>query len=758
MEFPEIIMDNSVFRNIVENAPDPVIILEEGHFSYMNPAACRLFGLHNPGELAGSPFMSVVHPSFHHITGELSALLNPEAGADGEAIEFRILRSDGSQAWVETRSEPFVREEKMGILLFMRDITRRKEAEKTILENEAKFRNVFQKHVAVKLIIDAKNGDIVEANEAAARFYGWPVEELKEMNISQINTLSFEGLKRAIESVKNSENTHFNFKHRIADGSIRDVEVYSSRITSPGGKDFLHSIIHDVTEKKLAERQLKLLSRSVEQSPVSVVITNTKGIIEYVNPGFEKISGYSSGEALGKNPRFLKSGLLPDEFYRNLWKTILSGKDWSGELLNKRKNGDLYWIQAVISPILNNRGEVTNFVSIREDITDRKKMMEDLVAAKEKAEENDRLKLAFLANMSHEIRTPMNGILGFAEILKTPGLPASEQEKFLDIIEESGKRMLDTVNDLIDISKIETGQVKLYPSEVNLKEQLESLIDFFRPQAEKKKLQLIHKDRLPAAYAILNTDRSKLDSVLTNLIKNAIKFTDKGKIEVGCIPQRDSIKYYVSDTGTGIPADRQESVFHRFVQAGTDGTKAVQGSGLGLAISKSYIEMLGGEIWLESEEGRGSTFWFTLPCSGAVAAEEEDAGTISVSVGGIPQLAGKKILIAEDDPFSREMIVYQLQKTGAILHTAGDGQETVDKFMTDVYDLVLLDIRLPEMDGYEVLKQIRSVRPETLVIAQSAYAMTEDIRRYNEAGFTAYLTKPISQDALYHMLGNYLTP
>jgi PAS domain S-box-containing protein len=698
----------------------------------------------------------MVHPSFSPVNGELSVLLDPAAWKDGQAAVFRIVRTDGSEACVETTSEPFTREGNHGVLLFMRDITLRKEREKAIIENEAKYRNIFQKHVAIKLIIDADNGDIVDANEAAARFYGQPPEELKKMNISQINTLSFESLKKAIESVKGSTEKPFNFKHRIAGGEIRDVEVYSSRITSPYGKDYLHSIVHDITEKNRVERQLTLLSRSVEQSPVSIIITDTKGVIEYVNPGFTRISGYTFEEAVGKNPKILKSGHMPDEFYRNMWKTILSGRDWSGEFLNKNKAGDLYWIQAVISPILDSQGKVTNFVSIREDITERKKMIKDLVAAKERAEESDRLKLAFLANMSHEIRTPMNGILGFAEILRTPGLSSSEHEKFLEIIEESGKRMLDTVNDLIDISRIETRQVKLYITEVNLREQLENLIEFFRPQADRKGLQLTLNYGLPAECPSIRTDRTKLDSVLTNLIKNAIKFTDSGKIEAGCTIENGMIRYYVADTGSGISPDRHELVFQRFVQAEKDDTRAIQGSGLGLAIARSYVEMLGGKIWLESSEGLGATFYFTLPCSDNGKALSEMQKKKHAGRKGIPEFTGKKILIAEDDPFSREMIVFQLEKTGATLHTAGDGRTTVEKFKNDSYDLVLLDIRLPEMDGYEVLKQIRELNPQALVIAQSAYAMAEDIRRYNQAGFTAYLTKPIAREALYNILGRYL--
>ena len=750
-------MESNIFRSIVEGAPDPIFIQTEDNFAYLNQAACRLFGATAPQECTNTPVLERIHPDYHDVIRERIQGLNGKIKTGHDLLEQKIIRTDGSEVWVEASVQSIIYEGKTGVLFFLRDISRRKEAESALRQSEETYRNVFFKHVAVKLLIDHVSGAIIEANEAASRFYGWSIEELKKMNISQINTLSFQELKAEIARAGTAQNTRFSFRHRTANGDIRDVEVYSNKISS-GGRAFLHSIIHDVTEKKKTEKQLKLLSRSVEQSPVSTIITDIHGAIEYVNPVFEKITGYSLQEVRGKNPRFLKSGHHSGQFYRNLWETILSGKDWSGEFRNKRKNGELYWIHALISPILNSRGEVTNFVSIREDITQRKKMVEDLVAAKEKAEESDRLKMAFLANMSHEIRTPMNGILGFAEILRQPGLSRGEQEKFIDIIEHSGRRMLDTVNDLVDISKIETGQVKMYITETSIKEQLGNLFEFFMPQAKQKGLQFILKDAVPDSTAFVNTDRSKLDSILTNLIKNAIKFTPQGEIEVGCRQKGPFLEFYVRDTGIGVPPGKQAAVFKRFEQADIEGAASLQGSGLGLAISKAYVEMLGGEITLESEPGRGSIFSFTISVQATQIHEGVPGETKTFKNNGIPQLRGKKILIAEDDLFSREMIVYQLAKTGAILSTACDGRETVDIFKKDIFDLVLLDIRLPEMDGFEVLSHLRSTNPLVPVIAQTAYAMLEDIKKFREAGFTDYLTKPINLSKLYYLLGKYLSP
>jgi PAS domain S-box-containing protein len=615
--------------------------------------------------------------------------------------EMEIITKQGKTLWIRTTGEPVMENGKIvRVQGAFQDISRIRNAEQKCRESEEKYREAFQKHRAVKLLIDFESGRIIEANESATKFYGWTAEEMEKMNLSQINTLAYEEIKEMIRA-RNADDTHFNFRHRTAAGTIKDVEAYISKITW-GGKEYLHSIIHDVTEKKITDKQFNLLSRAIEQNPVSVMITDTQGNIEYVNPAFERITGYSQEEIIGKNPRILKSGHQSPEFYRHLWKTILSGKDWSGEFLNKKKDDTLYWEHVVISPISNSQGKVINFVSIREDISQRKKMIEDLVAAKEQAEEHDRLKSVFLANMSHEIRTPMNGILGFAGILKEPGLTGRKQKEFIEIIENSGNRMLDTLNDLIDISQIEAGQVKTYITETNLNGQLADVFNFFKPQAEQKGLQFIIKDMLPASLAVIKTDRIKLDSILINLVKNALKFTDKGSIEMGCRQKGNLLEFYVRDTGIGVPPSRQESVFNLFEQAHPEHKNAYQGAGLGLAISKAYAEMLGGEIRLESEEGRGSTFFFTLPFKESELTPGSKSRRKVLKKGYVPQFKGKTILIAEDDLYSRELIIYQLEKTGATLITASDGLETWEMFQQENIDLVLLDIRLPETNNFEL--------------------------------------------------------
>jgi len=400
--------------------------------------------------------------------------------------------------------------------------------------------------------------------------------------------------------------------------AIEDEEVYknySERLVRKL-EHKLQELEKEVVERKQVEEKLIKLSAAVTQSPSVIVITDLEGNIEYVNPKFTELTGYSNKETLGENPRILKSGEQADEVYEKLWETISVGKEWRGELHNKKKNGELFWEDASISPIIDNDGKIINYLKVARDITENKEAEAVLIAALRKAEESDRLKSAFLANMSHEIRTPMNGILGFSELLKEPELTGEEQQEYISIIEKSGARMLNTINDLVEISKLEACQVNVSISEVNIQQQLEDLCSFFKPEVEKKGLQVICSDKLPESELIIKTDGTKLFGICANLVKNAIKYSDEGSIELGCKKKNNFIEFFVKDTGKGIAKDRHLAIFDRFVQADQGQARLYEGSGLGLSISKAYVELLGGKIWVESEEGEGSVFYFTIPLVG----------------------------------------------------------------------------------------------------------------------------------------------
>lgn len=634
------------------------------------------------------------------------------------------------------------------------EIKVRNKTELALRESEEKFRNLFENHAAVKMIIDPENGNIVEANQAAANFYGWPVEELQKMNIIQINSLPPDVVKKEMEKALSLKKTNFEFRHRRADNSYIDVEVFSSRIDI-GGKQYLHSIVHDITEKKKAEEKIKLLNQAVESSSVSVIITDAKGRIIYTNPYFTELTGYLPGEVLGKNPRLLKSGLQSNKFYQELWTTILSGNTWVGELQNKKKNGEIFWERVVISPITTTDGTMTHFVAIQEDISERKRMLEELAAAKEKAEESSRLKSAFLANMSHEIRTPMNSIIGFMELLKRPGLSTEKRDEFIDVINKSGERLLNTINDIIEISKIEAGATEINITEVSITDILKDQYNLFLPQFEKKGIQLKINVQLKKEKTVLLTDKIKLESVLSNLVSNALKFTHDGCVELGCYINSDNnVIFYVKDTGIGIPEEKIDAIFEIFVQADLNITRPYEGSGLGLSISKAYVEMLGGKIWVQSKVGKGSTFFFSLP----FRKTDSDRLKENKPENHLHPLLNKKlkILIAEDDQISLNFLEEALSDSNITLITARNGEEAVKAAQENPdISLILMDIKMPVLDGLSATRMIRKFNRKVPIIAETAYALADDAKKALSAGCNDYISKPINQNELLKMVKKY---
>jgi signal transduction histidine kinase len=386
---------------------------------------------------------------------------------------------------------------------------------------------------------------------------------------------------------------------------------------------------------------------------------------------------------------------------------------------------------------------------------EKEKRAKELVKAKEQAEKSDRLKSAFLANMSHEIRTPMNGILGFSNLLKTPNLSGEEQQEFIEIIEESGKRMLNIINDIMSISKIEAGLMEVYLEESNINEQIEYIYTFFKPEAEAKGIALSFKNTLPEKEAVVTTDREKLYAILTNLVKNAIKFSEEGSIELGYIKKEKELEFYVKDTGIGIDQDRQTAIFERFIQADISDEKAFQGAGLGLAISKAYVEMLGGKIWMKSKKGIGSSFYFTIPYNAETKAAKESKIDIKAKKAE-PRLKKLKILIVDDDKFSRMLLSTMVEQQSEQVLYAKNGLEAVDIFRNSPdIDLILMDMKMPIMDGYEATKLIRQINNKTLIIAQTAFALEGDKEKAINVGCNHYITKPINQEELLALIQEY---
>ena len=385
-----------------------------------------------------------------------------------------------------------------------------------------------------------------------------------------------------------------------------------------------------------------------------------------------------------------------------------------------------------------------------------KKRTEELYEAKVKAEESDLLKSAFLANMSHEIRTPMNGIIGFTTLLKEADLTNEEMIHYIDIINKSGERLLNTINDIIDISKIDAHQMQISNEVISVNETLFDLYNFFKIQCDENKVNLKLDLDINSQETKIQTDKNKFNSILTNLIKNAVKYTEKGEITIGFKKKKDHYLFFVKDTGIGIPKERFSAIFERFVQADIEDKNAFQGSGLGLSIAKAYVEMLEGKIWVESDFETGSTFYFTIPLSKTITEKKDSY--YKEPIDKLTTSSKKlKILIAEDDIISFTYLSTLLLKLGHEIIHAKNGKEAIEicKSQEDI-DIILMDIKMPEIDGLEATMEIRKFNKSIYIIAQSAYVFEDDFINSKKVGCNEFLTKPIDKNELIHMINAFI--
>ena len=512
-------------------------------------------------------------------------------------------------------------------------------------------------------------------------------------------------------------------------------------------------------QKQNMEDQIKTLSSAVDHSYAMVIITGLDGTIEYVNPRLLQVTGYSFEEIRGRKPGMFKAGNYPSSFYQTLWQTITSGKEWRGEFENVKKNGEKYWVLASISGVRNEKQEITHFVAVEEDITERKRMEQELIAAKEKAEESDRLKSAFLANLSHEIRTPLNAIAGFSELITQVNLTDDEQKEYFGIIRSNVTTLTKLIDDIIDFSKLELGQTSYEEVECDLDDLLRELQLSFQEEVKnlRKKVE-IRINPLSVRDMQIMTDPVRLRQILTNLLGNAVKFTQEGYVEMGYMVEKDTLlRCYVMDTGIGIPKEKLSMIFDRFRQADDSTTRQYGGTGLGLAISKGLVEMMGGEIQVKSVHGKGTTFSFTIPLKKADKERKPaDLPEAGWHVHGA-DWNGKHIVIVENDDSNYRMFEAALGPTMVQLIRAYDGGESVRicSDRSDV-DLILAAIYLPDMDGFQVAENIRSVRKDIPVIAYSSYPKPDDYRKSIAAGCVEYLSNPTQISTLIETLRKYL--
>ncbi len=528
-------------------------------------------------------------------------------------------------------------------------------------------------------------------------------------------------------------------------------------------------IVEDITERKAAEEELSKLRKAVEQSANNVLITDAEGVIQYVNPAFERSSGYTREEALGCNPRLIKSDMHPTEFYRDLWTTIKSGRSWQGQLQNKRKDGTLYWESAVISPVTGDRGEILYFIAVKEDISERKTLESSLKQALSRAETASRAKSEFLAVMSHELRTPLNGVLGFAELLSETSL-SEEQQEFVRTIRSSGDHLLHVVNDVLDFSSIEQSTVRLDNTPFVLADLLESASMVVRAGAEDKMLEFRHEmaDNVPH---IIRGDARRIRQILINLLGNAVKFTEAGSVNLRVTlvtgERGEEVEFAVADTGPGISLEDKTQLFKPFTQGDSTLSRRYRGTGLGLAISLRLAQAMGGDITIASTPGKGSTFAFHLPCDAVqpvtLDEEEDDDEPIGAEPADRADAAARSILVVEDDRISSILAGKMVSLLGYRVEVVRDGRQALEAFRTGKYCAILMDLQMPGLDGVETTLRIRAAEATGMaepvpIIALTANVMPGNRERCLAAGMNDFLAKPLRKPELAEKLSRLAGP
>lgn len=642
-----------------------------------------------------------------------------------------------------------------------RDITSKKISDTLFKESEEKYKYLFENNPHPMWIYDADTLSFLMVNNTATVVYGYSGDEFLKMNLKDIRPKEdWLSLEDDVKKTPESLSLPKRWRHIKKSGELIYVEISSFPINFEGKRARL-VLSRDVTDRVKAEDTLLKLSSAVNQSIANIVITNKEGIIEYVNPSFTMTTGFSREDAIGKTPAIVSSGKQSSDFYRLMWETILDGRNWHGEIINKKKNGEYYWERITISPIIDLNGEISNFVGIKEDITKQNELIEELIHSKNKAEESDRIKSTFLATMSHELRTPLNAIIGFSDLL-SEDISKDEIDSYALTIHKSGKHLLGLIEEIFDISLIEAGEIKLQFNDAHVLDLLNEILAIVSREQillGKNDISLKTNFGTNSDNLRISTDIKRFKQILVNLLKNALKFTNNGYIEFGftleVIQNKEFVKFYVKDTGIGIALEKQKLIFEQFRQADDSLTRTYGGTGLGLSISKKLVELLGGNIWLNSESGVGTTFYFTLPTGKIFTAtntqdsKPNDTFTYNFS--------GKKILLAEDDDPSYFLLTAMLRKTGVEIVRANNGNEAVSLSRNEAnISLILMDINMPEMNGYDATKIIKSEYPNIPIIAQTAYSISGDKERSIETGCDDYISKPIKKDELFRLIQKYI--
>jgi two-component system sensor histidine kinase/response regulator len=688
----------------------------------------------------------------------LSGEIDPKTFVHKGELEYCC--KGGSTVWTEVTIKIILNEKNkiIGIHGTSVNIDQRKKAELNLLASQARYKSIYDniKDIYYEVLMDST---IIEISPS--------IEKLTDYKVSDVMGTSL-------------YNYYYDIKQRIQlinaiveKGSVTDYEItmvgknrepMDCAITASLIRDDnnvpvkICGTIRDISERKMAEKTLieseERYKSLVDLSPNPILVVKNGKFVYANTSAFHFFGAKVEKELIGKK---LLTSIYEDDIVRVYdkfnSKSFVSTAYKPMEMRFVKINGTVVHTISTSISIIYGGGPATLIVI--QDITNQKKYEKELEEAKLMAEESDRLKSAFLANMSHEIRTPLNGIIGFAGLLKRPGLLKAKLNQYCDIIDSSSHQLLAIINDIIDISKIEAGQMTVNNEPMLLNSVLNDLYIMYKALAEKKEVDVTLSLGLSNNDSEIILDETKLKQILNNLLNNALKFTQEGSISLSYVYKNNELQFIVKDTGIGIPDDYKTIVFERFRQVELADNRKYGGTGLGLSISKALVDMLGGRIWLESTAGVGTTFYFTLLYIKVPDEQKQDQSTLNEE--SIYNWKNKTILVAEDEEMNFIFLNELLSETGVNILHAKNGLEAIHLFKNHPeINVVLLDIKMPEMDGYEALRNIKHLNKNIKTIAQTAYAMSDDRLKALNSGFDDYITKPINHEDLLKVICQYI--
>ncbi|MBH9551974.1 PAS domain-containing hybrid sensor histidine kinase/response regulator [Inhella gelatinilytica] len=781
-----------LLRNMAEHSDDIIFVKDkELRYVLFNPAAQRR---------SSQPLASVLGQRDRDILPPDQAVIfeahDEEVFKTGAPVARELQVQEGEPRTLSIVKSPLKDEHGniYGLVGIARDITEAKLAEARLRASEAEFRALFDASSVSFFIQDLETGAPLAVNQQLLRETGCTcMEELEtcfaEAPFSKEDMLrELNGLREAWVAGIQDVNKRLEWRGARLDGSEywQDLQL---KVIIWRGRPCLLGASFNVDERKRFEQELLKLSLALEQSPISVIITDTQSVITYVNGAFVDASGYTREEAVGSRARLIASGQTPAAVYVDMWRTLRRGESWSGQIVNRRKSGKFYTDQVSIYPLRQANGVVTHYVGLQKDVTEQISLQQeldkhrsdleslvvkrtlDLEAATARAEQANASKSSFLANMSHEIRTPMSAVLGSTGLILRD-LRALEnlvsREALEPIVrrvrqvEDSGRHLLALLNDLLDLSKIEANKLQLSFSDFELRPLVNQLTDMVSEKVAANEIQLVID--LDEAPAVLHGDAMRVSQILLNLLSNAIRFTRRGAVTVRAKALRShppSIRFEVQDQGIGISEEHQARLFQAFHQAETTTAHRFGGTGLGLAITKRLAELMGGSVGVRSRVGEGSCFWVELPFEAARAAPPPaPALQADIALQRLQKMGARHILLVDDMEINREIAHDLLIEAGLRVTTAEDGEQALELCRHQAFDLILMDMRMPKLGGIEATKMIRELplHAQTPVIALTAQAFDEDREACVQAGMNDHVSKPILPEHLFATLLRWLHP